>query len=227
MGICTCNKREDEAKIYLDYIKSLKIKTIKSEDLIKKLKEKYITVTKEEKKKSVLYSEILPLLESSIPDYREYSHTYFNSYFDERKKDFYPLALFCDKESNFKKTFDEITNMNRKEWLKYYSDDKTKIDKTFLKEIVSSYISFSTIGTLNIIEKISGNSTTTTYLKDLFDLETRNSILLDLFQPFEDTINDIDIDQFFKSETFKNKILNHEEILKMFLTYNSLKSGKK
>ena len=227
MGICTCSSRVDETKIYMEFMNSLNIKSIKSEDLIKKLKEKYITISKEEKKKSALLSEIFPLIESTNPDYREFSHSYFMDYFDENKRDFYALSLLCDKESNFKKTFEEITNINRNEWLKYYSSDKTKIDKSFLKSIISSYIRFTTFSTIFFIDKISGAKNTLDYLKNLFDNETRASIVTDLFQPFEDNNNLIDVEQFFKSENFKQKILNHEEILKMFLTYNMLKSDNK
>lgn len=226
MGICTCSNRVDETAIYIEFMNSLNIKNVKSEDLIKKLKEKYITVSKEEKKKSALLSEIFPIIESNHSEYREFSHAYFLNYFEENKKDFYALALLCDKESNFKKTFDEITNVNRNEWSKYFSQDKKQVDKAFLKIIVAKYIRFTTHGTITFIDKIIGNKTTFEYLKNLFDNETTVSIVTDLFQPFEDN-NLIDLEGFFKSEQFKLKILNQEEVLKMFLTYNSLKSDKK
>jgi hypothetical protein len=227
MGICFCHNRVEESKIYLDFMKNLKIKTIKSEDLIKKIKEKYLTITKEDKRKGALLSEILPLIESNNNDHREFSHSYFMDYFEENKKDFYALSFLCDKDSNFKKTFEEITNTNRNEWLKFYSSDKKKIDKNFLKQIVNSYIKFTTTGTIQYIEKISGNKTTSEYMKNLYDNETRASIVTDLFQPYEDSNSVVDVEQFFKSEHFKTKILDQDEILKMFLTYDSLKSDKK
>jgi len=225
MGICTCSNRVDETAIYMDFMNSLNIKNMKSEELIKKLKEKYVTVSKEEKKKSALLSEIFPGIESDNAEFRQYSHEYFMNYFEENKKDFYAIALLCDKESNFKKTFDEITNINRNEWSKYFSDDKKQINKAFLKIIVSKYIRFTTYDTIIFVDKITGNKTTFDYLKNLFDYETTISIVTDLFQPFEDN-NMIDLEGFFKSQQFKQKILNHEEVLKMFLTYNSLKSDK-
>jgi len=206
---------------------SLNIKNLKSEDLTKKLKEKYVTISKEEKKKSALLSEIFPIIESNNAELREFSHSYFMNYFEENKKDFYALALLCDKESNFKKTFDEITNINRNEWSKYFSQDKKQVDKSFLKSIVNKYIKFTTYGTITFIDKISGNKSTLDFLKYLFDNETTASIVTDLFQPFEDNNNIIDLESFFKSEQFKQKILNHEDILKMFLTYNSLKTNNK
>lgn len=227
MGICTCSNRVDETGIYLEFMNSLNIKIVKSEDLIKKLKEKFVTVAKEEKKKSALLSEIFPVIESNNIEYREFSHAYFMNYFEENKKDFYALALLCDKESNFKKTFDEITNINRNEWSKFFFQDKKQVEKTFLKSIVFKYIKFTTYGTITFIDKITGNKTTLDYLKNLFDNETTTSIVTDLFQPFEDNNNVIDLESFFKSDQFRHKILNHEDILKMFLTYNTLKSDKK
>jgi hypothetical protein len=208
-------------------VNSLNIKNVKSEDLTKKLKEKYVTISKEEKKKSALLSEIFPIIESTNAELREYSHSYFMNYFEENKKDFYALALLCDKESNFKKTFDEITNINRNEWSRYFSQDKKLVDKAFLKSIVDKYIKFTTYGTITFIDKISGSKSTLDFLKYLFDNETTASIVTDLFQPFEDNNNVINLESFFKSEQFKQKILNHEDILKMFLTYNSLKTNNK
>ena len=226
MGICTCSNRVDETAIYLEFMNSLNIKNVKSEDLIKKLKEKYVAVPKEEKKKSALLSEIFPMIESNNTEFREFSHAYFMNYFEENKKDFYSLALMCDKESNFKKTFDEITNINRNEWSKYFSQDKKLVDKAFLKSIVLKYIRFTTYHTNSFIDKITGIKTTFEFLNNLFDSETTGSIVTDLFQPFEDS-NNIDLEIFFKSDQLKQKILNHEEVLKMFLTYNSLKSDNK
>ena len=226
-GVCAiCSNRGDENKLYLDFVKSLKIRNVKAEDLVKKIKEKYSTVSKEEKKKSILFSEIFPLIESSVPEFREFSHSYYEEYFETNKKDFFALILLCDKDSNFKKCFEEITNINRNEWLKYYSSDKTKIEKNFLKSIVNNYIKFSTSGVIPYIEKISGNKTSQTYLNNLFDNETRFSIVMDIFQPFEDNNNMVDVDAFFKSMSFKQKIISIDEILKTFLTYNSLKSDK-
>jgi len=227
MGICTCSNRVDETKIYLEFLNSLNSRNIKSEELIKKLKEKYITISKEEKKKSILLTEIFPQIESLSSEFKEYSHSYFDKYFENNKKDFFPLALLCSKESNFKKTFDEITIINRVEWSKNFSQDKKQIEKVFLKSIISAYIKFTTLDTISIIDKISGSNFTLDYLNNLFDNETRTSIVTDLFQPFEENNNLIDLESFFKSDQFKQKILNHEEILKMFLTYNSLKSSNK
>ena len=173
-----------------------------------------------------MFSEIFPLIESSVPEFREFSHSYYEEYFETNKKDFFALILLCDKDSNFKKCFEEITNINRNEWLKYYSSDKTKIEKNFLKSIVNNYIKFSTSGVIPYIEKISGNKTSQTYLNNLFDNETRFSIVMDIFQPFEDNNNMVDVDAFFKSMSFKQKIISIDEILKTFLTYNSLKSDK-
>ena len=49
-GVCAiCSNRGDENKLYLDFVKSLKIRNVKAEDLVKKIKEKYSTVSKEEK----------------------------------------------------------------------------------------------------------------------------------------------------------------------------------
>jgi len=216
----------DEKKVYLDFLMSLNIKNIKCEDLIKKLKEKYVTVLKEEKKKSALLSEIFPLIESSNTEFREFSHSYFDKYFEKNKKDFYALVLLCNKESNQKKSFDEITNINRNEWGKNFSQDKNSINKTFLKEIISAYISFTTIDTVLFVNKISGSKSTLEFLNNLFDKETRDSIVMDVFQPFEEN-NLIDLEEFFKSHQFRNIIINHEEILKMFSTYDALKSAKK
>lgn len=225
MGICTCSNRVDESGIYMEFMNSLSIKNVKSEDLIKKLKEKYITVPKEEKKKSALLSEIFPIIESNNADFREFSHAYFMDYFEDNKKDLYALALLCDKDSNFKKSYDEITNINRNEWSKYFSQDKKQIDKAFLKFIVAKYIRFTTYSTITFVNKITGNKSTFDYLKNLFDDETTASIITDLLQPFEDN-SLIDLEGFFRSDQFRLKILNHEEVLKMFLTYHSLKSDK-
>ena len=220
--MCNCQIKVDESKYYMEFLESLKINTLKSEDLIKKLKEKYITVLKEDKKKAALLNEILPMIDSSTIEYKEYSQAYFMEYFEENKKNFYALCLLCDKDSNFKRSFEEITNTNRSEWLKNYSQDKNKINKVFLKEIVFNYFKFSTINTIPIIEKLSGSNSTEKYLTELFDTETRSSIVKALFQPFEDKDDMIDIDMFFKSESFK-KITNKNEILKMFESYNLLK----
>ncbi len=134
--------------------------------------------------------------------------------------------MLCNKESNQKKSFDEITNINRNEWGKNFSQDKNSINKTFLKEIISAYISFTTIDTVLFVNKISGSKSTLEFLNNLFDKETRDSIVMDVFQPFEEN-NLIDLEEFFKSHQFRNIIINHEEILKMFSTYDALKSAKK
>ena len=99
MGVCMCSNKTDEGKFYIEFINSLKIKTIKSEELIKKLKEKYLTVSKEDKKKAALLNDIIPMIESEVSDYREISHNLFMEYFEENKKKFYALCFFCDKES--------------------------------------------------------------------------------------------------------------------------------
>ena len=96
MGICNCLKRVDEAKLYKEFVESLKINTLKSEDLIKKIKEKYVTVLKEDKKKAALLNEILPMIDSSTIEYKEYSQAYFMEYFEENKKNFYALCLLYE-----------------------------------------------------------------------------------------------------------------------------------
>lgn len=222
MGICNCQNKIDEGKIYLEFLESLKISQTKSEDLIKKLKEKYLTVLKEDKKKAALLNEIFPMCDSNILEFREFSQNYFFEYFEENKKKFYALCLFCDKDSNFKRSFEEITNTNKKEWSKNYSADKSQINKDFLAEIVLEYLRFSTIRTVPYIEKISGTDSTTKYLTPLFDEETTGSIVKDLFQPLEVNDEMIDLEMFFNSESFR-KITNKAEVLKFFETYNALK----
>ena len=66
MGICTCISIVDVGKVYLEFMESLKINNIRSEDLIKKLKEKYLTVIKEDKKKAALLNDIFPMTDSTI-----------------------------------------------------------------------------------------------------------------------------------------------------------------
>ena len=223
MGICNCTSRIDEGKVYLEFMESLKINTIKSEDLIKKLKEKYLTITNEDKKKSALLNIIFPMIDSSVIEYREFSQNYFDEYFVENKKNFYALALFCDKESNFKRSFEEITNANKKAWGQNYSSDKSMINKEFLWGIMSDYLKFSTVNTISYMEKINGSKITTKYLTDLFDEETRSTIVKDLFQSFNETGDMVNVDLFFRSDCFK-KIINRAEILKSFETYDSLKN---
>ena len=60
-------------------------------------------------------------------------------------------------------------------------------------------------------------------MTELFDEETRSTIVKDLFQSFEKTENMIEIGLFFKSDCFK-KITNKAEIFEMFQTYDSLKN---
>ena len=207
---------------------TLTINTIKSEELIKKLKEKYLTVIKEDKKKAALLKEIFPMIDSSVIEYREYSQSYFDEYFNTNKKNFYALCLFCEKESNYKRSFEEITNTNKKEWGLNYSSDKNFINREFLEGIIYDYLTFSTVNTIPFMEKLTGSKTTEKYFTDLFDAETRNSICKDLFHPLKniEKENMIEIDLFFKSDSFK-KITNRAEVLRMFETYDSLKKKEK
>jgi hypothetical protein len=226
MGICNCANKVNEGEIYLDFIESLKIKLIKSEDLMKKLKEKYLIVSKEDKKISVLLNEIFPMIESSTLEYREFSHNYLMTYFNENEKNFYSLCFFCDKESNFKRSFEEITNTNKKKWNKNFSSDKNMINREFLIEIVNEYIKFSTLISVQFLEKITGTKTTEIYLTGLFDSETRIAIVRDLFQGLGiyniEGEEMIDLNLFFGSDSFKT-ISDKSEILKMFETYDKLK----
>ena len=185
MGVCMCTNKIDEGKIYLEFMDTLTINTTKSEDLIKKLKEKYVTVLKEDKKKSALLKEIFPMIDSSVIEYREHSHSYFNEYFDTNKRKFYALCLFCEKESNYKKSFEEITIFNRKEFGHNYSTDKNFINREFLEGIICEYLKFSTVDTITFIAILTGSKTTEKYFTDLFDEETRNTICKDLFHPLK------------------------------------------
>jgi hypothetical protein len=222
MGICSCTKKIDEGKLYLDFIESLNIKNIRSEDLIKKIKEKYITVSKEEKKLSVLLNDIFPMIDCPDIEFKEFSQKFLMEYFEENKKNFYALCLFCSKDSNFKKSFDEITITNKKEFSDKFSTDKALISKEFLLSILYDYIKYSTIATVPFLDRAYGINDIEKYLKELFDAETRLAILKDLFEEFSKNEEMIDLELFFKSECFI-KLTDKAEILKMFEMYNSLK----
>ena len=155
MGLCFCNNKFDEAQIYINFLESLKINTIKSEDLIKKLKEKYLTVIKEDKKKSKLLDEIIPLMESTNLEWKEYSQKYLMEYFEENKNNFFAIILFCDSRSKFKKSFEEIIKIYKKESLMNFSENKDKIKRRFLKDFAYDYLRFSTVNTITIIRKLS------------------------------------------------------------------------
>ena len=228
MGICICHKFE-ESENYLNFLNSLKINTIKSEELILKIREKYLTIPqneKEEKKKSALLNEIISLIDSGDIEYREYSQLYFMEYFqDFQKKEnnlLFSLCFFCDSNSNFKKTFEEICTISTY-YLYNFSDDKKRIKRKFLKKIVFDYFTFSTVKTIPFIRDLYGSNSTKKYMTELFDEETRSSIVTDLFQPFDRDYDDmIDIEVFFDSITFR-RIINKNEILRLFETYYALR----
>jgi hypothetical protein len=222
MGICSCSNKINEGKIYLEFIQSFNIKNIKSEDLIKKIKEKYITVSKEDKKLSVLLNDIFPMIDSPEIEFKEFSQKFLMEYFEENKKNFYALCLLCSKDSNFKRSFDEITIINKKEFGNNFSNDKALINRVFLMQILYDYVKYTTITTVPHLDKANGIDGIEKYLTGLFDAETRLSIIKDLFEDYHKDEEMIDLDLFFKSENF-TKLMDKAEILKMFETYHSLK----